>query len=119
PPQTRAALDMYTYMGGSASRDAEVVVCPQPHGGSVVRLEWLGEVVRLEPHADVRVCAVSPDGRWAVTASHGASEHIKIWDAATGQHVKDFPASGLSGATFSPDGRWVVTASSGGCPAWA
>jgi Flp pilus assembly protein TadD len=46
--------------------------------------------------------------------------YVKVWDAHTGQLVKDLPVPGssVSGLGFSPDGRWLAT-SSGGCRLWA
>ena len=56
-----------------------------------------------------RFCAVSPDGRWIVSA--GAD--LKIWDAATGaERITLTGHSGLvTGCAVSPDGTWVVSAS--------
>jgi len=74
--------------------------------------------VRLEPHDDARYVAVSPDGRWVATGSHGASTEVKVWDARTGKPEKELPVE--SGATvgFSPDGKWLVTGDRG-CRLWA
>ncbi len=65
----------------------------------------------LRPHPDVRGIALSPDGRWVVTGSHGKVGGMKLWDARTGHLVHDFPSvSDEVGAvrSFSPDGRWLA-----------
>src|SRR5207253_6279830 len=69
---------------------------------------------------DVRNCAVSPDGRWVATGSHGPHDDpgVKIWEARSGRHVQDLPA-GIHGILhFSPDGKWLLT-TGGGCRLWA
>jgi serine/threonine protein kinase/WD40 repeat protein len=68
------------------------------------RLRW------LRPHDDVRFIAVSPDGRWVVTGSF-AGEGMKLWEAASGRLVHNFPGVPKPGKTprsFSPDGRWLL-----------
>jgi WD40 repeat protein len=42
---------------------------------------------------------------------------IKVWNAATGQLVKELPVPGMSSVAFSLDGRWLLT-TSGGCRLW-
>jgi serine/threonine protein kinase/WD40 repeat protein len=65
----------------------------------------------LRPHRDVRFIAISPDGRWVVTGSHGAADGMKLWDAQTGRLVHDFPGVPDEVGyvrSFSPDGRWLA-----------
>src|SRR5262249_62298734 len=68
---------------------------------------------------DVRCCAVSPDGRWVATGSHGNTEGVaaKVWEAATGRLVKELAVPRHCAVTFSPDGRWLLTTGSG-CRLW-
>jgi serine/threonine protein kinase/WD40 repeat protein len=95
-------------------------------GSLVLHLDRATQPIRLVPQADVRFCAVSPDGRWVATSSHSHQTtgiYVKVWDADTGQLVKDLPVSGgpVSGGSvvgFSPDGRWLTT-TGGGCRLWA
>jgi WD40 repeat protein len=77
-----------------------------------------GKPVRLEPHDDARYVAVSPDGRWIATGTHGASAQLKVWEADTGRLVRDLPAEGMCVPSFSPDGRWLA-ATGRGCRLWA
>ena len=65
---------------------------------------------RVLPHQDTRGIAVSPDGKWVVTASHTYGT-IKVWEVSTGSPVHDFPANPRhrSVVLFSPDGRWLST----------
>ena len=64
--------------------------------------------------ADIRYCAVSPDGRWVATGSGELLEGAgaKVWDAATGQLAAELPLGRMSRVWFSPDGKWLVTGSS-------
>jgi WD40 repeat protein len=81
-----------------------------------------GRALRLEPHADVRFAAVSPDGRWVATGSHGGSAQLKVWDAESGQLVRDLPAGGICDVGFSPDGKWLAATGRGpllwAVPSW-
>jgi WD40 repeat protein len=53
--------------------------------------------------------ALSPDGRWAVSAGD-SGDAFCIWDVAQGTRVRRLPHQGAyPGAAFSPDGRWLVT----------
>ena len=65
------------------------------------------------PERDSRTIALSPDGRWAVTSSHGYSS-VKVWDAHTGRLVHNFPESPRRiVGTFSPDGHWLSVGHAG------
>jgi hypothetical protein len=76
--------------------------------------------LRVGPQGDVRLAAVSPDGRWVATGSQGQQDGpgVKIWEARSGRHVKDLPAGVHGVPRFSPDGKWLLT--SGAAPQlWA
>ena len=65
----------------------------------------------LQARQDVRVVAVSPDGRWVVTNNHNADAGLILWDAHTGAQIHAFPAlKGHSNslANFTPDGRLLI-----------
>src|SRR5207302_314128 len=66
---------------------------------------------RISPHRDgVAGCAVSPDGRFIVSASYDST--LKVWDAATGaERFTLFSYTGaVMGCAVSPDGRFIVSA---------
>jgi hypothetical protein len=69
----------------------------------------------------VRNCAISPDGRWVATGSHGDSPGagFKVWDATSGRQVADRPAGGSCRVSFGPDGRWLMTTGGGRFRLWA
>jgi eukaryotic-like serine/threonine-protein kinase len=67
--------------------------------------------VVLKPHPLVDRIAISPDGRWVATASW-LNSLVKIWDAQSGDLVRNLPAPGRTVVAFSPDGRWLATSSS-------
>jgi WD40 repeat protein len=103
-----------------SSVDARTIAIPRfNRGAEVVHRGPPARTVRLQPQQDVRYCAVSPDGRWVATGSHGTTANFgaKVWEAATGQLVKELPVSSLCGVAFSPDGRWLLT-TGGGCRLW-
>jgi WD40 repeat protein len=70
---------------------------------------------RLEGHtAKVSGCAVSPDGRSAVTASHDGS--LKVWDLASAREIGTLAghAGRVRACAFAPDGSFVASASHDG-----
>jgi WD40 repeat protein/Tfp pilus assembly protein PilF len=68
--------------------------------------------VTLGPREDVRSSAVSPDGRWVATGNWWNTRGIgaTVWDARSGQPVKNFPVGDLCQVGFShDDGKWLLT----------
>jgi serine/threonine protein kinase/WD40 repeat protein len=90
------------------SRDGGVVASAQGWGALVLHRDQAAQPVRLFPHADVRYLAVSPDGLWVATGSHG-STLVKLWEARTGKLATTLPIDSGSRVLFSPDGRWLAT----------
>jgi WD40 repeat protein len=71
------------------------------------------ESVTLNGHtADINSVALSPDGRFVVTAS--ADGTARVWDAATGASRGELRGhtGSVNSAAFSPDGKLIVTAGS-------
>jgi serine/threonine protein kinase/WD40 repeat protein len=112
PPERLLRCGHVHFVGMSA--DGQVVACPISGGRGADVLHRDGRrVVRLGPQLDVRLAAVSPDGRWVATGSHGlnvdGSPGVKIWEARSGRHVKDLPTGVYGCPCFSPDGKWLLT----------
>ena len=63
---------------------------------------------RVGPLDDVRSVAVSPDGQWLVTGSHGKNG-AQVWRLRDATRVADLAIEGLIGVVFSPDGKWLMT----------
>jgi WD40 repeat protein/serine/threonine protein kinase len=83
-----------------------------PGKASVIDLETAAETALADGHAKVSHVAISPDGCLVVTGTqHGSG--LKVWDAGSGQLVRDLPAGTYGRAAFAPDGRWLVTTSAG------
>jgi WD40 repeat protein len=95
------------------SRDGRVLACPHWGGAYVMFAERSEQPVKIDGHEDVRSVAVSPDGRWVATGSHGSSAFVKVWEAATAKHVKDLLTGGGTAVAFSPDGKWLATTGDG------
>jgi len=73
-----------------------------------------GELLKLEGHADrVTGLAVSPNGRFAVTA--GDDHSIRLWDLSTGKEVQSLTGlkGSVAGVAVSADGQRVAWASGG------
>ncbi len=122
PPQQLAPNPGGGFSGGaSASADGRVVAVPQGHSTLVLYRDRADRRVVLGPQYDVRLSAVSPDGRWVVTCSWGAdgcSKTIRIWDAEAGLPIHELSQEGFTKAKFSPDGRWLMTVDSSGSRQW-
>jgi Tol biopolymer transport system component len=61
--------------------------------------------------------AVSGDGKWLATGSHGQNG-AQVWRIADGKRVADLKIEGLVEVAFSPDGKWLLTSPSP-CRLWA
>ncbi len=73
--------------------------------------------IRVGPLDDCRSVAVSPDGEWLATGSHGHTG-AQIWRIRDASHVANLPVEGLVSVVFSPDGKWLMTTPSP-CRIWA
>jgi WD40 repeat protein len=106
------------YCGLGCSADGRVVAIPW-HTHAIVFHRPENRRVPLGRREDVRSCAVSPDRLWVATGTWSETAiGATVWDAKTGQAVKDFPVDGhCNGLGFSPDGRWLATGG-GGCRLW-
>jgi serine/threonine protein kinase/WD40 repeat protein len=119
PPQVLSAARSSDGHGSSA--DGSVLAIPNyGEGALLLRRDRPGAPLVLGPQEDVRHCAVSPDGRWVATGNHHDSQGIgaKVWEADSGQLLKDLRIPGFCGVGFSPDGKWLMT-TGGGCRLWA
>jgi eukaryotic-like serine/threonine-protein kinase len=107
-------LGIHNNLGGQIRLDREgrkAVAIARPIGCALVidLLKDNPKVVAL-PHRDICSAAISPDGRWVVTANWVEVDDTKIcvWDAHTGEALVDRLHSRRSEIAFSPDGRWLV-----------
>ncbi len=90
------------------SADGRRLICGHGSSLSVLDLPRLDRERLLEPHPGISSAALSPDGRWAVSAGHHAV-NTKVWDTATRRCVAELPTSSLTNVVFTPDGHWLVT----------
>jgi serine/threonine protein kinase/WD40 repeat protein/tetratricopeptide (TPR) repeat protein len=63
--------------------------------------------VSVGPLQDCRGVAVSPDGQWLATGSHGQSG-FQVWRIRDATKVAEVLIEGLIRPSFSPDGRWLM-----------
>jgi serine/threonine protein kinase/WD40 repeat protein len=108
----RRFFDASDIEGASLSSDGRhLAVTQQPEGQSFIfDLQDPATKVVLPGHPAVNRIAISPDGRWAATASWFNSL-VKIWDARSGDMVRTISEPARTWVTFSPDGRWLATSS--------
>jgi eukaryotic-like serine/threonine-protein kinase len=67
-------------------------------------------VIQLRSLQDVRSVAVSPDGQWVATGSHGRNG-AQVFSVRDAKRVADLAIEGLVRVEFSPDGQWLMTTS--------
>jgi hypothetical protein len=72
--------------------------------------------IPVGPLDDCRGVAVSPDGEWLATGSHGTSG-FQVWHIHDATKVAQINIEGLIYPWFSPDGRWLMTGNSP-CRLW-
>jgi hypothetical protein len=95
------------------SRDGCYVGVAHYDGATLLDAMRPGRPIRLAPHRDVRHLSLSPDGRWAATASHQPPEGVKVWSLPEGRLVHHVPNPTHSAeSVFSPDGRRLVITTS-------
>ena len=63
---------------------------------------------QIRPLDDVRSVAVSPDGQWLVTGSHGHNG-AQVWRVRDGARITDLAIEGLVELLISPDGKWLMS----------
>jgi serine/threonine protein kinase/WD40 repeat protein/tetratricopeptide (TPR) repeat protein len=110
PPRQLAARDSWEIALSADGRS--LVVVDRLQGQALVHNLMGGAPVPLGPHPQIARTAISPDGRWVATSTYwGRQSTIKVWNALSGQLVRDLPGEGLNGdarVEFSPDSRWLV-----------
>jgi serine/threonine protein kinase/WD40 repeat protein len=79
-------------------------------------LDRPGNKLVLE-HPGMAACALSPDGRWAMTWSPpNERATITVWATSDGKRVSWQPPVGHTVTFISPDSRWLVTTPPGDAP---
>jgi len=65
------------------------------------------EIIRMTGHSEpVTGIVFSPNGRLLVSCS-GRDTNIKIWDAITGELIRNIPQANATNISFSPDGNRI------------
>ena len=110
---------LLSYIGTSAVRNFTQTVtytAPRPWLRPLLpalQAPGTGLVRTLSGHAlGVKSVAVTPDGRWAVSAS--SDRTLKVWELESGRELQTLSghALGVKSVAVTPDGRWAVSASS-------
>lgn len=112
-----------TWEASLALNGQKLAVAQRNHGRAiVVELDKKSEKVVLGSHPNIARIAISSEGRWVATATWwGGNSLTKVWDAESGELIKDLPVQELQGdatVAFSPDDRWLVTGSARGYRFW-
>ncbi len=98
-------------LGMAVSRDGKTVAMA---GSSVIRFWDLATGQEKSPtrghDAPIQTVAFTPDGKGVVTG--GDNRQIHLWDASTGQHLRQFKPISASGIAISADGKRLVAVGS-------
>ena len=78
---------------------------------------WANRDVLTLRHPGVRWADLSGDGTRVATGTEGG-KGVVIWDAATGERLRELPVSGSAFVRFSPDGERLVTAEGNSYRSW-
>ena len=113
-PRQRLSPIHASWTGGS--RDGRLLAgasrtIPRFHGDAgawIIRVDRPDPPVqRLEAGKDIQYVALSPGGDLAVTSPHLTGVN-RVWDVATGRHLKDLGTGSGTYPRFSPDGKWLA-----------
>jgi serine/threonine protein kinase/WD40 repeat protein len=72
------------------------------------RVQTSARQFQVGPLADCRSVALSPDGQWLATGSHGKGG-AQVWRVRDATQVAHLELDGLVELQFSPDGKWLMT----------
>jgi WD40 repeat protein/serine/threonine protein kinase len=114
PPQHLGVTGQFKSPSLSQDGQTLAVLDPSRSQGVIIDLQKKAEKVRLGIHTNHLHIALSPNGQWAATGplrTQGTGI-TKVWDARTGELVKDLPSQLLAGdsyVAYSSDSRWLVT----------
>jgi WD40 repeat protein len=97
----------------SLSSDGRYLAVTEPLNRQACIFDLRNPVAKvvLAPLPKVDRIAISPDGRWAATASFYGNQ-VRVWDAHSGDLLRRFKTPDRAYVTFSPDGRWLAASSS-------
>ncbi len=101
-------VTMFAREGGNGRLAAHIT--EKDGGNSVVIIDQgspRGQRV-LQGHRSVSAFSFSPGGEWVATGTWQGTG-VWLWDARTGERVRELPVEFSSGVEFSPDGKWLVT----------
>jgi serine/threonine protein kinase/WD40 repeat protein/Flp pilus assembly protein TadD len=98
-------------MAVASSGDGRIVAATFEAGLGVLDREQPGRTTWLGPQSDVRIVAVSPDGRLVAAASWHGGQGVRVYESSTGRPVARIAVSEGMAASFSPDGRWLLVGS--------
>jgi WD40 repeat protein len=123
PPGPRNSMRLLLGTELTLDRLGEQLLAVNPPGGSALFLNLAqpGSAPVEIRQAGIWTGALSPDGRWAVTATRKPTSRIggvTVWDTTTGQPVVEPLHSEPSFVGFSPDGRWLVAGDPTGYRFW-
>jgi eukaryotic-like serine/threonine-protein kinase len=109
PPRILATHDIFRY--SALARDGKRIVASKADGADplVLDLADLTRGVALRDHPGADSVAMAPSGRWAATGTWKGTG-VTVYEAATGQIVRELPVSGSASVAFSPDEKWLATA---------
>ncbi|MEQ9407536.1 MAG: protein kinase [Fuerstiella sp.] len=101
----------------SASGDFTTVAINQSLNRLFVMDVATGHTIHRLTSPDCRFHDMSPDGHW-IAAGSWRTDGGRIWNATTGELIRDFPIRGSTRVLFSPNSRRLLTCSHDGYSCW-
>jgi WD40 repeat protein len=109
PRKTLPFSKPFMQVASSADGGTLAVASREKNCAQVFTLTNWSQPRSIGPHQNAQFVALSPDARWLATGPWGEKE-VKVWDARTGEKLRQFPAGPNATVEFSADGQWLVTA---------
>jgi WD40 repeat protein len=105
-------LDGYEFLEASLDATGQLIAVANvaPGEGRIFDLSGKRSAIRIGPQPGMQSVSLSPDGKLAATGTW-VSSGVRLWDAATGNLVTNFPTEFGALVAFSPNGRWLAVCS--------
>jgi len=117
PPVVRMAHQPFDYCALDRTGRRMVVSRELPNDPLILNLYGATNLVQLRGLQGADYVAIDPSGRWAATGTWKSSG-VNVYDADTGELVRELQVKGSACVSFSPDGSWLAAASQAGVTLW-
>ncbi|MGH7968328.1 MAG: WD40 repeat domain-containing protein, partial [Limisphaerales bacterium] len=109
PPQVLVGQQVFRYSALDAV--GRKILASRELGSDPLLLDLANptNMLSLRGHPADQFVALDPGGRWAATGAWKGTG-VRVYDASTGQRLRELPVKGTACVAFSPDEHWLATA---------